>query len=150
MLPDTKGHEEPEDMKTFTVTIAGTERFDGEAPYTWVVEAPDVASAMNKALAYHALSQDQQLCDLEIDPLHTFEGPPLKTAPTTGTTYDRPPSKQTAPVNETIWPSDKAGGARARASCRTCFPGAPAAAGGEAGCRRRSRRYCERSSARGV
>ncbi|MGN9847214.1 hypothetical protein ACTMTI_54955 [Nonomuraea sp. H19] len=63
-------------MKTFTVTIAGTERFDGEAPYTWVVEAPDVMSAMNKALAYHALSQEQRLCDLEIDPLYTFEGLP--------------------------------------------------------------------------
>ncbi|MEU4232017.1 hypothetical protein AB0F17_47660 [Nonomuraea sp. NPDC026600] len=63
-------------MKTFTVTIAGTERFDGEAPYTWVVEATDVTSAMNKALAHHALSQEQCLCDLEIDPLHTFEGLP--------------------------------------------------------------------------
>ncbi|MEV5559700.1 hypothetical protein AB0L44_39150 [Nonomuraea wenchangensis] len=63
-------------MRTFTVTIAGTERFDGEAPYTWVVEAHDVASAMNKAMAYHALSQDQPQCDLEIDPLRTFEGPP--------------------------------------------------------------------------
>ncbi|MEV1244509.1 hypothetical protein [Nonomuraea sp. NPDC049750] len=63
-------------MKTFTVTIAGTERFDGEAPYTWVVKASDVMSAMNKALAYHALSQEQRLCDLEIDPLQTFEGLP--------------------------------------------------------------------------
>ncbi|MFI7148200.1 hypothetical protein ACIBO2_25090 [Nonomuraea sp. NPDC050022] len=63
-------------MKTFTVTIAGTERFDGETPYTWVVEASDVMSAMNKALAYHALSQEQRLCDLEIDLLHTFEGLP--------------------------------------------------------------------------
>jgi hypothetical protein len=63
-------------MKTFTVTTAGTERFDGEAPYTWVVEATDVMSAMNKALAYHALSQEQRLCDLETDPLLTFEGLP--------------------------------------------------------------------------
>ncbi|MEU7860197.1 hypothetical protein [Nonomuraea sp. NPDC049141] len=65
-------------MKTFTVTIAGTEQFDGEAPYTWVVEATDVTSAMNKALAHHALSQEQRLCDLEIDPLHTFEGLPAE------------------------------------------------------------------------
>ncbi|MEZ7127628.1 hypothetical protein ACBR40_20050 [Nonomuraea sp. AD125B] len=63
-------------MRTFTVTIAGTERFDGEAPYTWVVEAPNMASATDKAVAYHALSQDQRLCDLEIDPLRTFEGTP--------------------------------------------------------------------------
>ncbi|MEO3891684.1 hypothetical protein [Nonomuraea sp. B5E05] len=63
-------------MKTFTVTIAGTERFDGEAPYTWVVEAPDVTAAMNKALAYHALSLDQHLSELQIDPDHTFEGLP--------------------------------------------------------------------------
>lgn len=63
-------------MKNFTVTIAGTERFDGEAPYTWVVKASDVKSATNKALANHALSQEQRLCDLEIDPLHTFEGLP--------------------------------------------------------------------------
>lgn len=66
-------------MTPFTVTIAGDERFDGEAPYTWVVEASDVMSAMNKAMVYHALSQEQRLCDLEIDPLHTFEGlPPEK------------------------------------------------------------------------
>ncbi|TDE58146.1 hypothetical protein E1295_05920 [Nonomuraea mesophila] len=63
-------------MKTFTVTIAGNERFDGEAPYTWVVTAPDMATAVNRALAHHALSLTQHLCDLEIDPLHTFEGPP--------------------------------------------------------------------------
>ncbi|GAA2209697.1 hypothetical protein GCM10009850_051560 [Nonomuraea monospora] len=66
-------------MKTFTVTVAGTERYDGEAPYTWVVEAPDVANAINKAMAYHAHSQDQRLSDLQIDPLHTFEGlPPVE------------------------------------------------------------------------
>ncbi|QFY13171.1 hypothetical protein GBF35_47305 [Nonomuraea phyllanthi] len=63
-------------MKIFTVTVAGPERFDGEAPYTWVVEATDMASATNKALAYHALSEDRPLHDLEIVPLHTFEGPP--------------------------------------------------------------------------
>ncbi|MGW3346468.1 hypothetical protein ACWDA3_24415 [Nonomuraea rubra] len=63
-------------MKIFTVTVAGTERFDGEEPYTWVVEAPDVASAMNRAVAYHALAQDQRLSDLQIDPLRTFEGLP--------------------------------------------------------------------------
>lgn len=72
-------------MKTFTVTVAGTERFDGEAPYTWVVAASDMASAIRKATAYHALSQDQRLCDLEIDSLRTFEGHPLRTVPTTGT-----------------------------------------------------------------
>ncbi|MEV1004449.1 hypothetical protein [Nonomuraea sp. NPDC050202] len=66
-------------MKIFTVTVAGSERFDGEEPYTWVVEAPDVASAIDKAVAYHALSQDQRLSDLLIDPLRTFEGlPPAK------------------------------------------------------------------------
>ncbi|MBB6545696.1 hypothetical protein [Nonomuraea rubra] len=63
-------------MKTFTVTVAGTERFDGEAPYTWVVQAPDMATAINEAVAYHALTQDQHLADLQIDPLRTFEGPP--------------------------------------------------------------------------
>jgi hypothetical protein len=66
-------------VKIFTVTVAGSERFDGEEPYTWVVEAPDVASAIDKAVAYHALSQDQRLSDLLIDPLRTFEGlPPAK------------------------------------------------------------------------
>jgi hypothetical protein len=66
-------------VKIFTVTVAGSERFDGEEPYTWVVEAPDVASAIDKAVTYHALSQDQRLSDLLIDPLRTFEGlPPAK------------------------------------------------------------------------
>ncbi|WP_326634649.1 hypothetical protein OIE67_52355 [Nonomuraea fuscirosea] len=63
-------------MKTFTVTVAGTERFDGEAPYTWVVAASDITSAISKATAYHALSLDQRLCDLEIDHLRTYEGIP--------------------------------------------------------------------------
>jgi hypothetical protein len=63
-------------FKSNILSISRNPRFDGEAPYTWVVEAPDVMSAMNKALAYHALSQEQRLCDLEIDPLHTFEGLP--------------------------------------------------------------------------
>ncbi|PRX53563.1 hypothetical protein B0I32_127152 [Nonomuraea fuscirosea] len=66
-------------MKTFTVTVAGTERFDGEAPYTWVLAASDMADAISRATAYHALSQEERLCDLEIDYLRTFEGvPPTK------------------------------------------------------------------------
>jgi hypothetical protein len=83
-----EGPKEPEEMKTSTVTIAGTERFDGEAPYTWIVEATDRMNAMNKALANHALWQEQRLCDLEIDPLHTFEGLPMRTVDITGTTCD--------------------------------------------------------------
>ncbi|MEV4078005.1 hypothetical protein [Nonomuraea fuscirosea] len=66
-------------MKVFTVTIAGAERFDGEAPYTWVVEASDMTSAISKATAYHARSQEERVCDLELVPRHTFEGaPPAK------------------------------------------------------------------------
>lgn len=68
----------PEDRraKVFTVTVAGLERFDGEAPYTWVLEAPDMASAIRKAVAYHAVSVEERVCDLEIVLRHTFEGLP--------------------------------------------------------------------------
>ncbi|MET8863484.1 hypothetical protein ABZW11_11055 [Nonomuraea sp. NPDC004580] len=58
------------------MTVAGTERFDGEAPYTWVVEAADMGSAIRKAVAYHTCSVDQRLCDLEVDVPRTFEGLP--------------------------------------------------------------------------
>ncbi|MEU8400909.1 hypothetical protein AB0C28_37450 [Nonomuraea sp. NPDC048892] len=63
-------------LKAFTVTIAGSEREDGEEPYTWVVEASDMTSAISKATAYHARSQEERVCDLELVPRYTFEGVP--------------------------------------------------------------------------
>ncbi|GAA1638085.1 hypothetical protein GCM10009733_039010 [Nonomuraea maheshkhaliensis] len=63
-------------LKAFTVTIAGSEREDGEEPYTWVVEASDITSAISKATDHHARSQEERVCDLELVPRHTFEGVP--------------------------------------------------------------------------
>lgn len=63
-------------LKSFTVTIAGCERFDGEAPYTWVLEAPDVTAAIDAAMLYHSVTQEEDVKDLELDPLGTFEGEP--------------------------------------------------------------------------
>ena len=43
---------------TWTVTIAGTERHDGEKPYTWVVNATDATIAAAIAERHHQTSQE--------------------------------------------------------------------------------------------
>ncbi|GAA1883995.1 hypothetical protein [Asanoa iriomotensis] len=43
---------------TWTVTIAGSERHDGEGPYIWVVDAPDATSAAAVAEHHHQTSQE--------------------------------------------------------------------------------------------
>jgi hypothetical protein len=58
----------------FTVTIAGSERHDGEEPYTWVLEADDFESAVEKALAHHKESQEDD--DLETVWSQCFAGAP--------------------------------------------------------------------------
>ncbi|GAA3537036.1 hypothetical protein GCM10022419_016060 [Nonomuraea rosea] len=49
-------------LKTYTVTISGSEREDGEAPYTWVVSAHSPEYAESLALSIHL--QDARCVDM--------------------------------------------------------------------------------------
>ncbi|MBS2531953.1 hypothetical protein KGQ20_04135 [Catenulispora sp. NF23] len=51
----------------FTVTVAGPERHDGEAPYTYVMHAADERTARALALAYHAASHELRIVGFRID-----------------------------------------------------------------------------------
>ncbi|NUR85515.1 MAG: hypothetical protein HOY71_15660 [Nonomuraea sp.] len=75
-------------MKTYTVTISGTEREDGEAPYTWAVTAPSPIEAVGEVLRFHlrdGVGVDpsdeaeilQELPNLRIEEIH--EGLPHET-----------------------------------------------------------------------
>ncbi|WP_043617305.1 hypothetical protein [Nonomuraea candida] len=72
-------------LEPYTVTISGTEREDGEAPYTWVVNAKNPHDATNKALKIHLTEATcvdlddraemiEALADLEIE--EVYEGLP--------------------------------------------------------------------------
>lgn len=52
--------------RTYTVTIAGPERHDGEAPWLWVVTAEDPAQAALKAAAIHSREQDVDARELMV------------------------------------------------------------------------------------
>lgn len=54
----------------FTVTVAGPERHDGEAPYTYVVHADDEPAARALVLAYHAASHELRMTEVRIDTDH--------------------------------------------------------------------------------
>ncbi|GII83316.1 hypothetical protein Ssi03_13060 [Sphaerisporangium siamense] len=60
--------------KTYTVTISGREREDGEKPFTWVVDAGSEFLAGCKALGFHSDDQDEDFENLEIEEI--FEGVP--------------------------------------------------------------------------
>jgi hypothetical protein len=66
MLPDCA----PGWLPVFTVTVAGPERHDGEAPYTYVLHAADEPSARALVLAYHAASQELRMAEVRIDTDH--------------------------------------------------------------------------------
>lgn len=40
-------------MPAFTIATSGSERHDGEKPYWWVVDAPDLPAAKAMGLAHH-------------------------------------------------------------------------------------------------
>lgn len=42
-------------MPTFTVTVEGFERHDGEAPFTYILEAANMGAAQQSALLYHVM-----------------------------------------------------------------------------------------------
>lgn len=60
----------PASAPVFTVTVAGPERHDGEAPYTYVVHADDEPAARALVLAYHAASQELRMTEVRIDTDH--------------------------------------------------------------------------------
>ncbi|WP_157549219.1 hypothetical protein [Nonomuraea candida] len=73
-------------LKTYTVTTSGREREDGEAPYTWVLDASHPDDAKAKGLIVHlreALGIDltdlqsvrKELAELQIEEI--YEGLPL-------------------------------------------------------------------------
>jgi len=61
---------------TFTVTVAGPERHDGETGYTYVLTAPDETAARRLVMAYHAASHGLRLAEVRID---AETGPRLRT-----------------------------------------------------------------------
>lgn len=54
--PASRGMQDAADV--WTVTIAGSERHDGEGPYIWVVNAPDSTIAAATAERHHQTSQE--------------------------------------------------------------------------------------------
>ena len=49
------------------MTVAGPERHDGEAPYTYVVHAADEPTARALVLTYHAASNELRMTEVRID-----------------------------------------------------------------------------------
>ncbi|WP_431911687.1 hypothetical protein [Nonomuraea jabiensis] len=62
------------ELKTFTVTVSGSEREDGEAPYTWVVNAKTPWQAMNKAKDIHHTDAQEEYEEMQVEEI--FEGLP--------------------------------------------------------------------------
>ncbi|MEO3863894.1 hypothetical protein [Acrocarpospora sp. B8E8] len=63
-------------INAYTVTIAGRERFDGEAPFAWVVDAIDIFDAIGNALRIHCTSQEETVEDVKLIGTQSFEGIP--------------------------------------------------------------------------
>ncbi|GAA4187054.1 hypothetical protein GCM10022252_19930 [Streptosporangium oxazolinicum] len=63
-------------LKTYTVTISGTEREDGEEPYTWAVSALNEADAIWRAKNIHADNNECDRSELQVEEI--FEGLPDK------------------------------------------------------------------------
>ena len=62
-----KGPQRPRGRKTrrvYCVTLAGPERHDGEAPYSWVLEGDTARGAVAKAAA--AMARDIETSDVEL------------------------------------------------------------------------------------
>lgn len=61
-------------QRPFTVTVAGAERHDGEAPYVYVVEGHSQELAWCQALAWHIVNQED--LDSYVVAAQSFEGVP--------------------------------------------------------------------------
>jgi hypothetical protein len=63
-------------VKPFTVTIAGRERFEGEAPYTYVVNAADIYEAIGTVIRLFCADQEHDITDIKLIGTETHEGVP--------------------------------------------------------------------------
>lgn len=63
-----------QEERVFTVTVAGSERHDGEAPYTYVLEAHSLVDAWAKALAHHMVEEGD--IDAYVVADESFDGEP--------------------------------------------------------------------------
>jgi hypothetical protein len=69
-------YEDPTEKRDWTVTIAGSERHDGESPYTYVVSAESQQQAWAKALSTHIRREES--VDCFIVPKESHEGVPAE------------------------------------------------------------------------
>jgi hypothetical protein len=67
-------YEDSADLRDFTVTVAGPERWNGEAPYTYVVRGPYKTLAWSEALAWHLLNEE--VLDAYVVASLSHDGPP--------------------------------------------------------------------------
>jgi hypothetical protein len=74
-VPDDETHFE---LRDFTVTVAGPERWDGERPFTYVVRAHSTAQAWAQALAWHV--QTNETLDAYVVAAMSHGGPPPSSA----------------------------------------------------------------------
>jgi hypothetical protein len=64
-------------MQTFSVTVAGSERHDGEAPFTYCLEANSREEAIQAAIDYHLAELDEDAVnDLIVIEGETYLGEP--------------------------------------------------------------------------
>lgn len=64
-------------MQTFSVTLAGSERHDGEAPFTYCLEAHSRVEAVQSAIAHHLTELDEDAADdLIVIEGETYPGEP--------------------------------------------------------------------------
>jgi hypothetical protein len=59
-------------MATYTVTVAGRERYDGEKPYTYVIEDERAIDAVIRVMAHHRVENE----DDDVIPIEVFAGVP--------------------------------------------------------------------------
>ncbi|QNA75361.1 hypothetical protein C8250_028845 [Streptomyces sp. So13.3] len=59
-------------MAAYTVTVAGSERHDGEEPYTYVIAADCALDAVIRVLAHHRWQNEED----DVIPVSVFSGKP--------------------------------------------------------------------------
>ncbi|RPF40758.1 hypothetical protein EDD96_4535 [Streptomyces sp. Ag109_G2-6] len=59
-------------MVTYTVTVAGSERYDGEEPYTYVTCDDQAINAVLRVMAHHRWENE----DDDVIPISVFTGEP--------------------------------------------------------------------------
>lgn len=64
----------PPRPRSYTVTLAGPERHDGEAPTTYVLQAADQDAAIAEAIRIHSTDGGDEPADLEVDHDGTYPG----------------------------------------------------------------------------